>query len=256
MTTTFVRGFVVAVTRPRGGALAEYFAVDAPEGCVCNAIPAMIDLYSEGHDIVYGVRSLRRADSVYKRLTAAAFYRLMRQMGADVLYSHADYRLMSRRAVQMLRRYGEVNLFLRGIVRLIGLRSAQVYYDRRERAAGQSKYSTYQMFALAIQGVTSFSVTPLRMISVLGVLTSMFALAVSAWVLVVALTNPAAVPGWASTVLPISFIAGVQILSIGVLGEYVGKIYLETKRRPRFIVDQAVGMPAETLRDWVDTWTE
>lgn len=221
-----------------------------------SAIPAMIDLYSEGHDIVYGVRSLRRADSVYKRLTAAAFYRLMRQMGADVLYSHADYRLMSRRAVQMLRRYGEVNLFLRGIVRLIGLRSAQVYYDRRERAAGQSKYSTYQMFALAIQGVTSFSVTPLRMISVLGVLTSMFALAVSAWVLVVALTNPAAVPGWASTVLPISFIAGVQILSIGVLGEYVGKIYLETKRRPRFIVDQAVGMPAETLRDWVDTWTE
>lgn len=217
-----------------------------------SAIPQMIDLYLEGNDIVYGVRRQRAADSVYKRLTAAAFYRLMCRMGADVLYNHADYRLMSRRAVDMLRRYGEVNLFLRGIVRLIGLRSAQVSYDRRERMAGESKYSTYQMFALAVQGITSFSVAPLRMISVLGLLTSVFALAVSAWVLVVALTNPAAVPGWASTVLPISFIAGIQILSIGVLGEYVGKIYLETKHRPRFMVDRAVGLPQDQSADWLD----
>jgi hypothetical protein len=145
----------------------------------------------------------------------------------------------------MLRQYGEVNLFLRGIVRLIGLRSAQVFYDRGERAAGSTKYSLSRMSALALDGITSFSAVPLRVISILGLLTSLFALAVSIWVLVVALTKPSAVPGWASTVLPITFIGGVQILSIGVLGEYIGKIYMETKRRPRFIVDRSVGLPGD-----------
>lgn len=218
-----------------------------------SVIPQMIDLYLQGHDIVYGVRGQRASDSAYKRLTAEAFYWLIRRLGADVLHNHADFRLMSRRAVEVLRRYGEVNLFLRGVVRLIGFRSAQVVYPRHERLAGETKYSTYQMFALAVQGITSFSVVPLRVISILGVLTSLFSAGVSVWVLMVALRNPAAVPGWASTVLPITFIGGIQILSIGVLGEYVGKIYLETKRRPPFIIDRAVGLQGVRFPDWVDT---
>jgi len=213
-------------------------------------IPQMLDHYQQGSDIVYGVRGQRPTDTALKRMTATAFYRLMRRLGVDVIDNHADYRLMSRRAVEILRQYDEVNLFLRGIVRLIGLRSAQVLYDRRERAAGSTKYSLSRMSGLAIDGVTSFSAVPLRVISMLGLLTSLFALAVSVWVLVVALTKPSAVPGWASTVLPITFIGGVQILSIGVLGEYIGKIYMETKRRPRFIIDRAVGLPGdEDLRD-------
>jgi glycosyltransferase involved in cell wall biosynthesis len=207
------------------------------------AIPQMLGLYLEGHEIVYGVRRQRLTDTAFKRLSAAGFYWLMRRMGVDTVPDHADYRLMGRRAVEILRQYGEVNLFLRGIVRLIGLRSAQVAYDRRARLAGETKYSTYEMYALAVQGITSFSVAPLRLIGALGFATSLFALLVSVWVLVVALTNPAAVPGWASTVLPLTFIGGVQLLSIGVLGEYIGKIYLESKRRPRFIIDRAVGLP-------------
>ena len=213
------------------------------------AIPQMLDYYLQGHDIVYGVRGLRPNDTRLKRMTAAAFYGLMRRLGVDVIDNHADYRLMSRRAVEILRQYGEVNLFLRGIVRLIGLRSAQVFYDRGDRTAGSTKYSLSRMSALALDGVTSFSAVPLRMISILGLLTSLFALLVSIWVLVVALTNPSAVPGWASTVLPITFIGGVQILSIGVLGEYIGKIYMETKRRPRFIVDRIVGLPGDEIED-------
>jgi glycosyltransferase involved in cell wall biosynthesis len=208
-------------------------------------IPQMLDYYLQGHDIVYGVRGLRPTDTRLKRMTAAGFYGLMRRLGVDVIDNHADFRLMSRRAIEMLRQYGEVNLFLRGIVRLIGLRSAQVFYDRGERAAGSTKYSLSRMSALALDGITSFSAVPLRVISILGLLTSLFALAVSIWVLVVALTKPSAVPGWASTVLPITFIGGVQILSIGVLGEYIGKIYMETKRRPRFIVDRSVGLPGD-----------
>jgi glycosyltransferase involved in cell wall biosynthesis len=208
-------------------------------------IPQMLDHYQAGNDIVYGVRGQRPTDTALKRMTATAFYRLMRRLGVDVINNHADYRLMSRRAVEILRQYDEVNLFLRGIVRLIGLRSAQVFYDRGERAAGSTKYSLSRMSALALDGITSFSAVPLRVISILGLLTSLFALAVSIWVLVVALTKPSAVPGWASTVLPITFIGGVQILSIGVLGEYIGKIYMETKRRPRFIVDRSVGLPGD-----------
>ena len=210
-----------------------------------TVIPQMLDYYQQGHDIVYGVRGLRPTDTRLKRMTAAGFYGLMRRLGVDVIDNHADFRLMSRRAIEMLRQYDEVNLFLRGIVRLIGLRSAQVFYERRERAAGSTKYSLSRMSALALDGITSFSAVPLRVISILGLLTSLFALAVSIWVLVVALTKPSAVPGWASTVLPITFIGGVQILSIGVLGQYIGKIYMETKRRPRFIVDRAVGLPGD-----------
>jgi glycosyltransferase involved in cell wall biosynthesis len=223
-------------------------SIDADLQDDLNVIPQMLDYYQQGHDIVYGVRRLRATDTRLKRMTAAGFYGLMRRLGVDVIDNHADYRLMSRRAVELLRQYDEVNLFLRGIVRLIGLRSAQVFYDRRERSAGSTKYSLSRMSALALDGVTSFSAVPLRVISMLGLLTSLLALGISIWVLVVALTNPAAVPGWASTVLPITFIGGVQILSIGVLGEYIGKIYMETKRRPRFIVDRAVGLPGDDSR--------
>ncbi|MGC2460675.1 MAG: glycosyltransferase family 2 protein [Steroidobacteraceae bacterium] len=223
-------------------------SIDADLQDDLTVIAQMLDYYQQGHDIVYGVRGLRPSDTRLKRMTAAGFYGLMRRLGVDVIDNHADYRLMSRRAVEILRQYGEVNLFLRGIVRLIGLRSAQVFYDRRERRAGSTKYSLSRMSALAIDGITSFSAVPLRVISILGLLTSLFALAVSIWVLVVALTKPSAVPGWASTVLPITFIGGVQILSIGVLGEYVGKIYMETKRRPRFIVDRAVGLPVPGMQ--------
>jgi polyisoprenyl-phosphate glycosyltransferase len=210
-----------------------------------TAIPEMLDQYSRGYDIVYGVRSHRGTDTVFKRMTAAGFYRLMRRLGVDLVANHADYRLMSRRAIEVLRQYEEVNLFLRGIVRLIGLPSARVYYQRQPRLAGVTKYSLLQMCALAIQGITSFSVAPLRFISLLGLVTSVLALCGGGWVLYTALTNPAAVPGWASTLLPIMLIGGVQILSIGVLGEYVGKIYLETKRRPRFTVDQSIGVETE-----------
>jgi glycosyltransferase involved in cell wall biosynthesis len=223
-------------------------SIDADLQDDLSVIGQMLDYYQQGHDIVYGVRRLRASDTRLKRITAAAFYRLMRRLGVDVIDNHADYRLMSRRAVELLRQYDEVNLFLRGIVRLIGLRSAQVFYDRRERTAGSTKYSWSRMSTLALDGVTSFSAVPLRVISVLGLLTSLLALAISIWVLVVALSNPAAVPGWASTVLPITFIGGVQILSIGVLGEYIGKIYMETKRRPRFIVERAVGLPGDDSR--------
>jgi polyisoprenyl-phosphate glycosyltransferase len=222
-------------------------SIDADLQDDLSVIPQILDYYQQGNDIVYGVRGLRPTDTRLTRMTAAGFYRLMRRLGVDVIDNHADYRLMSRRAVEILRGYDEVNLFLRGIVRLIGLRSAQVRYDRRERTAGETKYPLSRMTALAIDGITSFSAVPLRVISVLGLLTSLLALAISIWVLVVALTNPSAVPGWASTVLPITFIGGVQILSIGVLGEYIGKIYMETKRRPRFIVDRIVGLPADEL---------
>jgi glycosyltransferase involved in cell wall biosynthesis len=224
-------------------------SIDADLQDDLSVIPQMLDYYQQGNDIVYGVRRGRPTDTRLKRITASWFYRLMRRLGVDVIDNHADYRLMSRRAVEMLRQYDEVNLFLRGIVRLIGLRSAQVLYDRRERAAGTTKYSLSRMSGLAIDGVTSFSAVPLRVISILGLLTSLFALAVSVWVLVVALTNPSAVPGWASTVLPVTFIGGVQILSIGVLGEYIGKIYMETKRRPRFIVDRIIGLPGDEVQD-------
>jgi polyisoprenyl-phosphate glycosyltransferase len=209
-----------------------------------SVVPRMLDLYRQGHDIVYGIRSGRGTDKAFKRLTAAGFYRLMRRMGVDIIYDHADYRLMSRRAVGMLEQFGEVNLFLRGVVRLIGLPSAQVTYQRRERFAGESKYGLLQMCALAIQGITSFSIAPLRVISGLGLLTSLFAMGIGVWVLVVRLVWERAIPGWASILLPVAILGGMQLLAIGVLGEYVGKIYLETKRRPRFLVDRTVGAPA------------
>jgi polyisoprenyl-phosphate glycosyltransferase len=202
------------------------------------AIEKMIDMYSEKHvDIVYGLRGDRESDTTFKRHTAKAFYRLMRSLGADIFEDHADFRLMSRRALDALGEYREVNLFLRGIVPLIGLPSATVYYSRKERTAGESKYPLRKMMSFALDGITSLSAFPLRLITYIGIAVFMGTIILSGWTLYVALFTSRAVPGWASTALPIYFIGGVQILSIGILGEYAGKIYKEVKARPRYLID-------------------
>ena len=204
-------------------------------------IETMLDRFRQGCDVVYGVRRQRGADTLFKRCTANGFYRVMGWMGAQTIANHADYRLMSRRAIEALKQFGESNLYLRGIIPMLGYRSAIVEYDRSARFAGQSKYPLRRMISLALNAVTSFSVVPLRTISLLGLLVSLGTMVVSVWVLWVALFSSRAVPGWASTVLPIYFLGGVQLLSLGVIGEYVGKLYIEAKGRPRYFVEQVVG---------------
>ncbi len=198
----------------------------------------MLDKFGGGSEIVYGVRKSRDTDSFAKRLTAVAFYRLMHLLGARSIFNHADYRLKSRRAIEALREFREVNLFLRGIVPLIGLNSAVVYYDRHERFAGETKYPLRKMVGLALNAITSFSVTPLRNITAIGFLIFAGSMVTSAWVLWVRIFSDTAVPGWASTILPMYFLGGIQILCLGVIGEYLGKLYSETKARPRYIVER------------------
>jgi glycosyltransferase involved in cell wall biosynthesis len=211
------------------------------------AIAPMVDAHVAGADIVYGVRRRRDSDTPWKRWTAQAYYRLLRRFGVEVVYNHADFRLMSRRAIGALSQYRESNLFLRGIVPQLGFPSSVVHYDRATRFAGESKYPLRKMLALAWQGITSFSSVPLRMITAIGLVVSLGSLAFSGWALWVRLFTGDAVPGWTSTVVPLYFLGGVQLLSIGVLGEYVAKIYTETKRRPSFVVETDVGFehPAE-----------
>jgi glycosyltransferase involved in cell wall biosynthesis len=204
------------------------------EGCIAE----MLQQYHAGHDIVLGVRSDRSSDSLSKRATASAYYGLLRRLGVDVVAHHADYRLLSRRALTELRQYPETNLFLRGMVPLLGLPTATVHYVRRVRQAGTSKYPSRRMFGLAWEGITSFSVAPVRLVAALGFLIAFGSLAVTAWALVVKLATDSAIPGWASTVVPMYFLGGIQILCLGVIGEYVGKIYLESKRRPRYAVEK------------------
>jgi glycosyltransferase involved in cell wall biosynthesis len=204
-----------------------------------GAIPEFIDKYNEGFDIVFGVREDRRSDGVAKKATALVFYRLMNLMGVRIIRNHADYRLVSNRVLETLAGYGEVNLFLRGIFPSLGFRSAQVVHDVRERFAGESKYSMRKMLSFALDGITSFSVMPMRVVALVGVLIFFFSLGMSGYVLLAKLLG-GAVTGWASTVLPIYFIGGIQLISLGVIGEYVGKIYMEAKRRPRFIVEEEV----------------
>jgi polyisoprenyl-phosphate glycosyltransferase len=203
-----------------------------------NAIGRMIDAFRQGHEVVYGVRSGRACDSWFKRASARAFYRMMAALGVRTVFDHADYRLLSRRAVQYLGQFHEVNLFLRGIVPLLGLRSCIVRYDRKPRMAGQSKYPLAKMIEFALDGITSFSVKPLRMITVLGFSVSLGCVVLAVWALLAKLLTTDAVPGWASTILPIYFLGGVQLFCAGVLGEYVGKIYVEVKNRPRFLVEK------------------
>ena len=202
-----------------------------------GAMAQMVIKYREGCDVVYGVRSNRDTDSAFKRGSARAFYRLMGAMGVESVYDHADYRLMSRRALDGLAQFGEVNLFLRGMVPLVGYKSGIVHYERHSRVAGTSHYPLSKMVALALNGITSLSVKPIRLITAMGVVVSLVGFVGVVWALVTAIQGHA-IAGWTSTVAIICFMGGVQLLSLGVIGEYVGKIYLESKHRPRYIVGE------------------
>lgn len=206
-----------------------------------GAIERMIAHYAAGAEIVYGVRDDRTEDTGFKRVTAQGFYRLMKRLGVDVVFNHADYRLMGRRAIAALGRYEEVNLFLRATVPLLGFRSATVTYARKARTAGETKYPFRKMLAFALTGVTSFSLTPLRVITTIGFVVAALAAVVGLWALVAALAGWAQAPGWASILIAVSFFGGAQLFALGVVGEYVGRIYLETKRRPRFEIETVTG---------------
>ena len=202
-----------------------------------NAMDAMIDRYHEGYDVVYGVRSARKTDTAFKRMTAEGFYKLMRAMGVEIVFNHADYRLMSRRAVEGLAQFEEVNLFLRGIVPQIGYPWTCVEYERAARFAGESKYPLKKMIAFALDGITSFSVKPMRLILFVGAVIFCLSLIALLWALIAKLSGHS-VGGWTSLMCSIWMIGGIQLLSLGVIGEYIGKIYNETKQRPRFIIDR------------------
>ncbi len=203
-------------------------------------IESMVHEFIGGAEVVYGVRDSRHTDSFFKRRTALLYYGLMKKMGVDLVHNHADFRLLGRRAVEALRHYGEVNMFLRGIVPLIGYRASTIKYDRAERFAGVSKYPLKKMLAFAIEGATSFSVVPLRLITLLGFIVSGLSFGMILFIIYGTLVMKAAIPGWASSVVPIYFLGGIQLLSIGILGEYVAKIYLETKRRPRYFIEKSI----------------
>ena len=212
-------------------------SIDADLQDDVNVIPEMIDLFLGGKDIVYGVRRDRPTDTWFKRTTALAFYKLMSKLGGDIVYNHADYRLMSRRTLAALMTYGERNLFLRGMVRTLGFPQAMVYYDRGERFAGESKYPLRKMLAFAIDGITSFSVRPLRLISIVGLSFMLVALAVIFYGLVAWLCGRT-IQGWTSLLVSLWFIGGAILVALGVIGEYVGKIYAEVKRRPRYFIEE------------------
>lgn len=202
-----------------------------------NAIDEMLDKYYAGCDIVYGVRSARTTDTWFKRTTAESFYKVMEWLGAKVVFNHADYRLMSKRALEGLAQFKEVNLFLRGLVPLVGYPSDIVYYERQERFAGESKYPLKKMLSFAFEGITSLSTKPIRMIMTLGILIFLVSLCMLAYFFVRFLTGNT-VAGWASLAVSVWALGGLQLLAIGVIGEYIGKVYLETKERPRYIVEQ------------------
>ena len=202
-----------------------------------NAMDAMVDEYLSGAEIVYGVRSKRETDTFFKRFTAESFYKLMKWMGADTVYNHADYRLVSSRALKEFAGFKEVNIFLRGMFPLVGFKSTCVYYERHERMAGKSHYPLKKMLALAFDGITSLSIKPIRIITGMGVCISLVAFALIIYALVSYFTGNV-VSGWASSLIVTCFLGGIQLISLGVIGEYVGKIYLEAKARPRFIISQ------------------
>lgn len=209
-----------------------------------NAIDEMVDKYLAGADVVYGVRNRRATDTLFKRVTAESFYKLMNDMGASTVFNHADYRLMSRRALEGLAEYEEVNLFLRGIVPMIGYKSEVVYYERGERFAGESKYPLGKMISFAVEGITSLSTKPIRLITGLG----FFIFFVSIVMLIYSLVRHfmgATIVGWTTLMVSVWAIGGLILLSLGVVGEYIGKIYLETKARPRFIVEQFLNAEEE-----------
>lgn len=202
-----------------------------------NAIREMVIRFQEGNDIVYGVRANRKTDTFFKRATALGFYKIMGLLGAKSVYNHADYRLMSRRAVQQLLCFRERNLFLRGMVPLIGYKTERVFYDRAERAAGESKYPLSKMLSFALDGITSFSVKPVHMILYLGIIFILVTIAILGWVLYSWRTGQT-VPGWSSMMISLWFCSGCVLIGLGVIGEYIGKIYIEVKDRPRFNIEQ------------------
>ena len=202
-----------------------------------NAMDEMVDEYLSGAEIVYGVRSKRETDTFFKRFTAESFYKLMKWMGADTVFNHADYRLVSSRALKEFSNFKEVNIFLRGMFPLVGFKSTCVYYERHERIAGESHYPLKKMLALAFDGITSLSIRPIRIITGLGVFISLVAFALIVYALVSYFTGNV-VSGWASSLIVTCFLGGIQLISLGVIGEYVGKIYMETKARPRFIISE------------------
>lgn len=201
-------------------------------------IEQMVDAHAQGYEIVYGVRKARDTDTWFKRWSALRYYGLLRSIGVDIIPNHADYRLMGRRSLQALGQHTEVNLFLRGIIPQLGFRATSVFYDRLDRVAGESKYPLGKMIKLALDGITSFSPVPLRLIAGLGGIICVFSLAMAIWAIVIRLFTYRALPGWASTTVPIYLLGGVQLLCIGILGEYVAKIYGETKGRPRFLIEK------------------
>ena len=205
-----------------------------------DAMDGMVDAYLNGYEVVYGVRSSRETDSFFKRFTAESFYKVLSAMGAEVVYNHADYRLMSARVLQEFANFREVNLYLRGMVPLVGFPSTTVTYSRAERIAGESHYPLKKMLALAADGITSLSVKPLRLITSFGIFVAVISFIGCLWALITAICGKA-VPGWASTTCIVCFVSGVQLVSLGIIGEYIGKIYMETKDRPRYIISERTG---------------
>ena len=202
-----------------------------------NAMDGMVDAYLDGCDVVYGVRSKRDTDTFFKRFTAESFYKLLNAMGAEVVYNHADYRLMSARVLQEFAKFKEVNLFLRGMVPLVGFKSTSVAYERHERIAGESHYPLSKMLSLAFDGITSLSIKPIRFITGFGVIVALISFIGVIWAMVEAILG-LTVSGWASMTSIICFVSGVQLICLGVIGEYIGKIYMETKHRPRYIISE------------------
>lgn len=246
-TGTFIRGIRLSTNFGHQGALLAglegcssqadcFITIDADLQDDLNVIPEMVRRYAEGYQIVYGVRKKRDSDSFFKRTTALAFYKLMKALGVSIKYNHADFRLIGKKVLLELERFQEVNLFLRGIFPLMGFRNCEVHYNRSERSHGETKYPLRKMLSFAFDGISSFSIKPLRLITLTGFVVFIISLAASGYALW-GFFSGRTIPGWVSTVVPFYFLGGLQILCIGIIGEYLGKIYKEVKRRPRFIID-------------------
>lgn len=240
------RALLAGLMNTKGDAL---ISIDADLQDDLGVIEDMVALHLQGSEIVYGVRRKRDSDTFFKRSTARGFYKLLKFFGANIIEDHADFRLMGRKSVENLRDFRETNLFLRGLIPLIGHESSIVHYDRAERFAGETKYPLKKMLALALDGLTSLSSLPLRLITYSGLILFLISLGLSLWVLISFIFTDKTIPGWASTVLPLYLIGGVQILSIGIIGEYLSKIYSEVKQRPRYIISHTIGSHASILKD-------
>lgn len=221
-------------------------SIDADLQDDINVIESMVDKYAQGADIVYGVRDSRATDTFFKKNSALMFYKLMNNLGAKTIYNHADYRLMSRRAVEKLLEFPERNLFIRGIVPLIGFKTDTVTYDRKARMAGESKYPLKKMISFAVNGITSFSIKPIRLILSLGIIMLIATIAVSLYTLI-AYFNHRAIQGWTSLMLSLWFLGSLVLISLGIIGEYIGKIYVEVKKRPRYFIEKSIINGKETI---------